>query len=178
MTITNTNFYTTEDNLSALATANQNNNIQITCDGVSYDGFMFGTDEMYDGDDFYQLFVSSDRKIYVMYFEITDEDGNEIPLDCIDYDAPYKVEECDYLAVSDEPRMVSLNNGRTFLDAEEAIEAMMQDGEAWFAANWNALVQFMDEDAREQVHAELAPCGELEFLKRYLEIAPEDLILG
>ena len=30
-----------------------------------------------------------------MYFELTDEEGNDIELDTINYDKPYEVEECD-----------------------------------------------------------------------------------
>lgn len=32
---------------------------------------------------------------------------------------------------------------------------------------------YMDDDKREQVHFELAPCEPEEFLKRYLELDPE-----
>lgn len=32
---------------------------------------------------------------------------------------------------------------------------------------------YMDDDIREQVHGELAPCTPEEFLKRYLELDPE-----
>ena len=35
----------------------------------------------------------------------------------------------------------------------------------------------MDDDAREEVHDELAPCTNKQFLKRYLEIAPFDLCI-
>lgn len=43
---------------------------------------------------------------------------------------------------------------------------------------WPVVEQLMDDDTREQVHRELAPCTELEFLARYLEIADDDLIIG
>lgn len=36
-----------------------------------------------------------------------------------------------------------------------------------------ALANFMDDDKRESVHAELAPCSHEEFLRRYLELDPE-----
>lgn len=36
--------------------------------------------------------------------------------------------------------------------------------------NWDAIVDCMFDDEREQVHAELAPCTEVEFLKRYCEL--------
>ena len=32
---------------------------------------------------------------------------------------------------------------------------------------------YMDDEKREQVHAELAPCTPKEFLERYLELDPE-----
>lgn len=36
--------------------------------------------------------------------------------------------------------------------------------------NWEAIVNLMNDDIRERVAFELAPCTEVEFLKRYLEI--------
>lgn len=35
---------------------------------------------------------------------------------------------------------------------------------------WDALVNLMDDDLREQVHREIAPCTNAEFLKRYAEL--------
>ena len=40
-------------------------------------------------------------------------------------------------------------------------------------APWEAIVNMMDDEIREQVHSELSPCTEVEFLARYLELAPE-----
>ena len=39
--------------------------------------------------------------------------------------------------------------------------------------NWEAIVNLMDNEIREQVHMELAPCTDEEFLARYLELDPE-----
>ena len=39
--------------------------------------------------------------------------------------------------------------------------------------NWEAIVNMMDDEIREQVHMELAPCTDEEFLERYLELDPE-----
>ena len=39
--------------------------------------------------------------------------------------------------------------------------------------NWEAIVNLMNDEIREQVHMELAPCTDEEFLKRYLELDPE-----
>lgn len=37
----------------------------------------------------------------------------------------------------------------------------------------DAIAAYMDDDKREQVHFELAPCEPEEFLKRYLELDPD-----
>lgn len=44
----------------------------------------------------------------------------------------------------------------------------------------DAIAYYMDDDIREQVHGELAPCKPEEFLVRYCELAPEfeDLLKG
>lgn len=36
-----------------------------------------------------------------------------------------------------------------------------------------AIASYMDDDIREQVHVELAPCTNDEFIKRYLELDPD-----
>ena len=38
---------------------------------------------------------------------------------------------------------------------------------------WDGIVGYMDDDIREKVHFELAPCTNLEFFHRYLELDPE-----
>ena len=38
---------------------------------------------------------------------------------------------------------------------------------------WETIVNYMDDDKRETVHFELAPCSEKEFLERYVELEPE-----
>lgn len=38
---------------------------------------------------------------------------------------------------------------------------------------WFAIVEFMNDEVRERVHFELAPCTNEEFLKRYLELDTE-----
>lgn len=37
----------------------------------------------------------------------------------------------------------------------------------------DVIAVYMDDDKREQVHFELAPCDPEEFLKRYLELDPD-----
>lgn len=41
----------------------------------------------------------------------------------------------------------------------------------------NTISSYMDDEIREQVHGELAPCEPEEFLRRYLELDPEFLEL-
>lgn len=38
---------------------------------------------------------------------------------------------------------------------------------------WEDIVSYMDDDIREQVHFELAPCTATEFMERYLELDEE-----
>lgn len=65
-------------------------------------------------------------------------------------------------------KQISIDNGAHFIAAGDAVKSI----------SWDIIVNAMDDDTREQVHAELAPCTEAEFLARYLEIAPHDLIIG
>lgn len=43
----------------------------------------------------------------------------------------------------------------------------------WDSSRWECLSTYMNDEIREQVHEELAPCSTIEFLKRYLELDPE-----
>ena len=38
---------------------------------------------------------------------------------------------------------------------------------------WNEVVSLMTDEVREQVHFELAPCSNEDFLTRYLELEPD-----
>ena len=71
-----------------------------------------------------------------------------------------------------EPREISLDNGLTFTSAHDAMPEILR------LNLWDAIVNLMDDEVRERVHAELAPCTEEEFLTRYLELAEENLVLG
>ena len=67
---------------------------------------------------------------------------------------------------------ISLDNGRNYMTAKEAIDEIMENN------LWEQVILLMDDDTREAVHREIAPCTELEFLARYLELAPYDLTIG
>lgn len=69
-------------------------------------------------------------------------------------------------------KKISLNNGTTYLDAAEAM------GEINARNLWDTVVGMMDDETRDKVHAELAPCTEEEFLNGYLENAADDLVIG
>lgn len=69
-------------------------------------------------------------------------------------------------------KQISLDNGHSYMTAAEAMPEITE------CNLWDAFVDMMDDDTREAVHAELAPCTELDFLARYLELAPYDLVLG
>lgn len=68
-----------------------------------------------------------------------------------------------------EPTMkrISIDNGHSFVTPEEAVKAMP----------WETIVNLMDDETREAVNAEWID-SEVEFLTRYLELAPDDLIVG
>lgn len=78
--------------------------------------------------------------------------------------------------VYNRPMRISIDNGHTWETADELFENER------FLANepsfWTQIEYMMDDDTREQVAAELAPCTNLEFLRRYLEIAEESLCIG
>lgn len=63
---------------------------------------------------------------------------------------------------------ISINNGHSYCEPEEALEAF----------DMEVLANYMDDDIREYVHFELAPCTDIEFLRRYLELAPCPLVIG
>ena len=65
-------------------------------------------------------------------------------------------------------KRISVDNGRTFVSPEEALKQFDLD----------TIVYYMDDDERELTHLEMAPCTDLEFLVRYLEIAKDDVIIG
>ena len=65
-------------------------------------------------------------------------------------------------------KKISIDNGHSYVTPAEAIDAM----------SWDVIVDMMDDDIREAIHAAVAPCTESEFLAAYLERAADDLIIG
>jgi hypothetical protein len=66
------------------------------------------------------------------------------------------------------PAQISVDNGNTFVSAAAALEQVA----------WDVIVNYMDDDIRQAVHDELAPCSDLDFLNRYLQLSDDDLIIG
>lgn len=69
-------------------------------------------------------------------------------------------------------KRISLDNGLSFMPACCAIKIIKKYD------LWDAIIEAMDNDTREDVHTEKAPCTEQCFLHAYLKKAKEDLILG
>ena len=65
----------------------------ITYNGKTYTGHMYGNDECFAGDEFYQYFLT-DTELLTMCFKIPDG-CTDLGSAAIDYDAPYKVEDAD-----------------------------------------------------------------------------------
>ena len=63
----------------------------ITCDGETYTGYMYGNDECFDTDEFYQYFLTPDAliKMYYAIPEGCEDYGN------IDYYKPYDLRDAD-----------------------------------------------------------------------------------
>lgn len=65
-------------------------------------------------------------------------------------------------------KKISIDNGNSFVTVKEALETM----------EFDTIFSYMDDDAAERTHIKNAPCSEEEFVTKYLEIAPCDLIIG
>lgn len=81
-------------------------------------------------------------------------------------------EVCWLRNLAEQSMQVSLDYGETYMSAEEAMPEIVERD------LWDDLVLAMDNDVREAVHLELAPCSKEEFLERYLALAPADLVIG
>lgn len=112
----------------------------------------------YDGSEWLGEHGYGNDRIYLG--EINDVDADMVDL--------YRL----FGAVDDAPRRISLDNGRTYTTAAEAMPEITERG------LWDVIANAMDDETREAVHNELAPCTEQEFLTRYLERATDDLIIG
>ena len=83
----------------------------------------------------------------------------------------------DVLNIRIFPAQVSIDNGEHWYTVYDVSDIMPEIEERGL---WQALVNAMDDDTRETVHALLAPCEDAEFLEEYLYRAPVgmDLCIG
>lgn len=65
-------------------------------------------------------------------------------------------------------KRISIDNGNTYCTPEEAIAQIGID----------TIANYMDNDIRESVHYDIAPCSDVDFLTEYLSRADDDLIIG
>lgn len=73
------------------------------------------------------------------------------------------------------PTYINAHNG---VEGTPNFDARMVRAGFPVPASWDVVVAAMDDEIREQVHGELAPCSNTEFLARYLELASEPLVIG
>ena len=66
---------------------------------------------------------------------------------------------------------ISIDNGTNYMTAAEAAQTLTD-------IQYQMIVNIMDDDLREQIHMELAPCTREQFLALYLERANDDLVIG
>lgn len=65
-------------------------------------------------------------------------------------------------------KKISINNGASYTTIEDAIATVGMD----------TIAMMMDDEIREQVANNIAPCSDEEFVVEYLRRANEDLIIG
>lgn len=70
-------------------------------------------------------------------------------------------------------RSISLDNGNTYYSIDDLTDIAPE-----IDKYWRALEVMMDDDTREAVIWDMAPCSNLDFLREYLTRATDDLILG
>ena len=81
---------------------------------------------------------------------------------------------------------VSIDNGNTFVGFDEldeffwTVNVRIAEHPYTYGSIWCSIVNMMDDEVREKVHSDIDPekWDEESFLKRYLELAEEDLIIG
>jgi hypothetical protein len=78
-----------------------------------------------------------------------------------------------------EPAIINLSNGlgRDY-SISEVEDALADARRMWGNNAWDTIVNMMDDETREAVADEFAPCTEADFLQEYLRRAPHDLIIG
>lgn len=100
------------------------------------------------------------RSFYVAYME-ANEDG-------IDYDS---MDECVELSIPS--RDISIDNGAHFREVDDELMEQIEENNLW-----DTIVELMDDETRKLVDDSVSPCSDRTFLKTYLLLAHDDLIVG
>lgn len=74
--------------------AGEGRETEVNFEGEKIKGIMFGNDSCFEGDNFYQWLLTKEKLLYCFY-NIEDENGNQIELDNIDYSKPVNIVEYD-----------------------------------------------------------------------------------
>lgn len=64
----------------------------VNVDGKDYPVYLCGNDEMFDGNEFYQVGIDDSGNEYKFFYDTKDQNGNDIELDCIDHSRAYRME--------------------------------------------------------------------------------------
>lgn len=67
---------------------------------------------------------------------------------------------------------LSLDNGNKFIAIED-----LHRYENEIIKNWDIIANMMNDETQAEVHNKIAPCTEIEFLREYLRLAKNDLII-
>lgn len=81
--------------------------------------------------------------------------------------------DIDEVRLSIPSRKISIDNGAHFSEVDDELMEQIEERNLW-----DTIVEFMDNETRELVHAAFAPCSDRTFLKNYLLLANNDLIIG
>ena len=81
---------------------------------------------------------------------------------------------------------ISIDNGNTFFGPDEldeflwTVNVRCSEQNCSYGSIWVNIVNMMDDTIREKVTYEIDPekCDDENFLRIYLELSPEDLIIG
>lgn len=82
------------------------------------------------------------------------------------------------MTTTTESKTINLNNGNGWSYDASDIETASPELEEEINRLWDVIAEFMDDDTREDVHADMAPCSNKEFLTEYLRRAPYDIVIG
>lgn len=91
------------------------------------------------------------------------------------------IDDCRHTQCDSNDKHISINNGNTYYGPDEtacAIADLADKISGDLDSAWTVIENAMDDETREKISDEHAPCNYDEFLAHYLKAAPEDLVIG